>query len=157
MCAIYLLFQLNGFFLALQCRLECEPGYVAQRTPLITCVNGEYAKGCHYLQKLISQILSIRSFRFLSTYHMDVFFDQNGWTFGNILKPMPFSIPNMILQIFGFLHGPLNHNFFGNILEFLRILRFLKKYREKCIKHEPFGKLKKAQGRPRLHADAKKL
>ena len=93
--------------------------------------------------KLISQILSIRSFRFLSTYHMDVFFDQNGWTFGNILKPMPFSIPNMILQIFGFLQGPLNHDFFGNILEFLRILRFLKKYREKCIKHEPFGKLKK--------------
>ena len=27
---------------ALQCRLECEPGYVAQRTPIITCVNGEY-------------------------------------------------------------------------------------------------------------------
>ena len=39
----------NLQFLALQCRLECEPGYVAQRTPLITCVNGEYAKGCHYL------------------------------------------------------------------------------------------------------------
>ena len=38
---------------ALQCRLECEPGYVAQRTPLITCVNGEYAKGCHYLQQII--------------------------------------------------------------------------------------------------------
>ena len=37
---------------ALQCRLECEPGYVAQRTPLITCVNGEYAQGCHYLQKI---------------------------------------------------------------------------------------------------------
>ena len=36
-------------FPALQCRLECEAGYVAQRTPLITCVNGEYAKGCHYL------------------------------------------------------------------------------------------------------------
>ena len=30
---------------ALQCRLECEPGYVAQRTPLITCVKGKYAKG----------------------------------------------------------------------------------------------------------------
>ena len=39
-------------FSALQCRLECESGYVAQRTPLITCVNGEYAKGCHYLQKI---------------------------------------------------------------------------------------------------------
>ena len=38
-----------NLFPALQCRLECEPGYVAQRTPLITCVNGEYAKGCHYL------------------------------------------------------------------------------------------------------------
>ena len=37
---------------ALQCRLECEAGYVAQRTPLITCVNGEYAKGCHYLQTI---------------------------------------------------------------------------------------------------------
>ena len=36
---------------ALQCRLECESGYVAQRTPLITCVNGEYAKGCHYRQE----------------------------------------------------------------------------------------------------------
>ena len=35
---------------ALQCRLECEAGYVAQRTPLITCVNGEYAQGCHYLR-----------------------------------------------------------------------------------------------------------
>ena len=35
------------FLLALQCRLECEPGYVAQRVPLITCVNGEYEKGCH--------------------------------------------------------------------------------------------------------------
>ena len=43
---------LRHLFLALQCRLECEPGYVAQRTPLITCVNGEYAKGCHYLHTL---------------------------------------------------------------------------------------------------------
>ena len=42
--------------LALQCRLECESGYVAQRTPLITCVNGEYAKGCHYLQKWLNLI-----------------------------------------------------------------------------------------------------
>ena len=39
-------------FSALQCRLECQSGYVAQRTPLITCVNGEYAKRCHYLQTL---------------------------------------------------------------------------------------------------------
>ena len=39
-------------FPALQCRLECESGYVAQRTPLITCVNGEYAQGCHYLQQI---------------------------------------------------------------------------------------------------------
>ena len=35
-------------FSALQCWLECEPGYVAQRVPLITCVDGEYEKGCHY-------------------------------------------------------------------------------------------------------------
>ena len=35
---------------ALQCRLECESGYVAQKTPLITCVKGEYEKGCHYMQ-----------------------------------------------------------------------------------------------------------
>ena len=41
-------------FPALQCRLECESGYVAQRTPLITCVNGEYAKGCHYCQIILS-------------------------------------------------------------------------------------------------------
>ena len=60
----------KSLFLALQCRLECEPGYVAQRTPLITCVNGEYAKGCHYLQKLII----IRSFCFLSNFLMGVFF-----------------------------------------------------------------------------------
>ena len=32
---------------ALQCRLECRPGYISPRTPLITCVNGEYAKWCH--------------------------------------------------------------------------------------------------------------
>ena len=32
---------------ALQCRLECQPGYISPRTPLITCVNGEYAKWCH--------------------------------------------------------------------------------------------------------------
>ena len=32
-------------FSALQCRLECEPGYIAQRTPLVTCVDGEYEKG----------------------------------------------------------------------------------------------------------------
>ena len=30
------------FIPALQCRLECKAGYVAQRKPLITCVNGEY-------------------------------------------------------------------------------------------------------------------
>ena len=65
--------------------------------------------------------------------------------------------PKYDIAIFWFSTWPLNHNFFGNILEFLRILRFLIKYREKCIKHEPFGKLKKAQGRPRLHADAKAL
>ena len=27
---------------ALQCRLECESGYIAHKTPIITCVNGEY-------------------------------------------------------------------------------------------------------------------
>ena len=35
---------LLSIFPALQCRLECDSGYIAQRTPLITCVNGEYAK-----------------------------------------------------------------------------------------------------------------
>ena len=30
---------------ALQCRLECDSGYVSQYTPLITCVNGQYAQG----------------------------------------------------------------------------------------------------------------
>ena len=49
--------KLMDFFPALQCRLECDPGYVAQKTPLITCVNGEYAKGCHYLQKIVQFIL----------------------------------------------------------------------------------------------------
>ena len=34
---------------ALQCRLECESGYATARTPLITCVNGKYEKGCHNL------------------------------------------------------------------------------------------------------------
>ena len=42
---------IKTLFSALQCRLECQSGYVAQRTPLITCVNGEYAQGCYYLQK----------------------------------------------------------------------------------------------------------
>ena len=30
------------FFLALQCRLDCDPGYVSQRPPIITCVDGRY-------------------------------------------------------------------------------------------------------------------
>ena len=30
------------FFLALQCRLDCDPGYVSQRAPIITCVDGRY-------------------------------------------------------------------------------------------------------------------
>ena len=30
------------FLSALQCRLDCNPGYVAHKTPIITCVNGEY-------------------------------------------------------------------------------------------------------------------
>ena len=34
----------NIFYLALQCRLECEPGFVSQQTPLITCVDGKYVK-----------------------------------------------------------------------------------------------------------------
>ena len=38
---------------ALQCWLECEPGYVAQRVPLITCVDGHYAKGCHYFDNVV--------------------------------------------------------------------------------------------------------
>ena len=37
-------FVLEITFSALQCRLECESGYVAQLTPVITCVNGEYEK-----------------------------------------------------------------------------------------------------------------
>ena len=56
------LFKLLCYFLifsALQCWLECEPGYVAQRVPLITCVNGKYAKGCHYLD----------NFPFSSSFH----------------------------------------------------------------------------------------
>ena len=44
-------------FSALQCRLECESGFVAQRTPLITCVNGEYAKGCHYWKIRTSEMI----------------------------------------------------------------------------------------------------
>ena len=27
---------------ALQCRLDCNPGYVAHKAPIITCVNGQY-------------------------------------------------------------------------------------------------------------------
>ena len=27
---------------ALQCRLDCNPGYVAHKTPIITCVRGKY-------------------------------------------------------------------------------------------------------------------
>ena len=29
---------------ALQCRLECQPGYATHWTPLITCVHGKYEK-----------------------------------------------------------------------------------------------------------------
>ena len=32
----------KSFFLALQCRLDCDPGYVSQRPPIITCVDGRY-------------------------------------------------------------------------------------------------------------------
>ena len=42
--------------LALQCRLECKPGYVAQRKPLITCVNGEYVQGFLFWPKTIRGI-----------------------------------------------------------------------------------------------------
>ena len=47
---------------ALQCWLECEPGYVAQRVPLITCVDGNYAKGCHYFDNVVkfSQLWTFR-------------------------------------------------------------------------------------------------
>ena len=31
-----------SFLSALQCRLDCHPGYVAHKTPIITCVNGQY-------------------------------------------------------------------------------------------------------------------
>ena len=27
---------------ALQCRLDCDPGYVAHKAPIVTCVNGQY-------------------------------------------------------------------------------------------------------------------
>ena len=49
---------------ALQCWLECEPGYVAQRVPLITCVDGHYAKGCHYFDNVVkfSQLWSCHFF-----------------------------------------------------------------------------------------------
>ena len=30
------------FFSALQCRLDCDPGYVSHKTPIITCVDGRY-------------------------------------------------------------------------------------------------------------------
>ena len=40
--------SLKIFISALQCRLECEPGYIAQRKPIITCVNGVYVQGCHF-------------------------------------------------------------------------------------------------------------
>ena len=43
-------------FSALQCWLECEPGYVAQRVPLITCVDGHYAKECHYLSNFTHEV-----------------------------------------------------------------------------------------------------
>ena len=55
---------------ALQCRLECDPGYVAQKTPLITCVNGEYAKGCHYLKDRVQFFLFSVEFNFK---HLSIF------------------------------------------------------------------------------------
>ena len=67
-------------FPALQCRLECEPGYVAQRTPLITCVNGEYAKGCHYL----------------SLSHTRSHFPWIGFKFGQQIVPLAFPMPIII-------------------------------------------------------------
>ena len=43
MCEVTQLFCFFcSFISALQCRLECDSGYISQRTPLITCVNGEY-------------------------------------------------------------------------------------------------------------------
>ena len=54
----------QNIFSALQCWLECDPGYVAQRVPLITCVDGQYAKGCHYFQKNC-QIFSIMNLALL--------------------------------------------------------------------------------------------
>merc|ERR1719270_1230510 len=32
----------DQIYTALQCRLECEAGYISQKTPLITCVDGIY-------------------------------------------------------------------------------------------------------------------
>ena len=68
--------KLKSAFSALQCRLECESGFVAQRTPLITCVNGEYAQGCHYLKTKfkfrghsILEVLISQNIRFLKSYY----------------------------------------------------------------------------------------
>ena len=32
----------DTFFSVLQCRLDCHPGYMAHKTPIITCVKGRY-------------------------------------------------------------------------------------------------------------------
>ena len=39
-CFFFYLNVFSGF----QCRLECDSGFVAQRTPVIYCVDGAFAK-----------------------------------------------------------------------------------------------------------------
>ena len=56
---------------ALQCRLECDSGYSTARTPLITCVNGKYEKGCHNLHnsdnKSLKGDLTVTQFQMKAT------------------------------------------------------------------------------------------
>ena len=73
-------------FSALQCRLECESGYVAQRAPLITCVNGEYAQqGCHYLRE--SNSLTV-SFAF-----QKLFTNEHSWRRDSCIFPKILGVP----------------------------------------------------------------
>ena len=59
---------------ALQCRLECDSGYVAQQTPLITCVKGEYAKKVSFgqFERLLKSLKSLK----VRNYSSSPFCDQ---------------------------------------------------------------------------------
>ena len=77
-------------FPALQCRLECEPGFVSQRSPLITCVNGEYAKECHYLQT--------------STFINTLRCSKNGSSqISNPIPTLPY-LPHITFRVFKIIH-----------------------------------------------------